>query len=256
MPGSETNAGPDRAVGGGPVVGRLLDWTRREGFASGAKLPNIRRLAEILGASPSEVRDALLQAQTMGRVRILPRSGAYVQSPTYETLVGALGSTVEAALAQADPNLFHLLDARRLLEVELAGRAAAARRLEGLLPVRRALEAMASVPEGGRRGDYVEADILFHAEIARLADNAVLATIHRALLGGLRPYLVQLPWPPGRRQLTDASHARLYAALVAGDAEEARSAMAAHLDLAYRSLLREIESVPAGPETRTLDPAP
>ena len=55
------------------------------------------------------------------------------------------------------------------------------------------------------------------------------------------------PWPPGRRQLTDDSHARLYAALVAGDAAEARAAMAAHLDLAYRSLLQEVQSPPPVP---------
>ena len=103
------------------------------------------------------------------------------------------------ALAREDRNLFHLLDARRLVEIELAGRAAERRQLEDLLPVRRALEAMAEMPQTERRADYVEQDIRFHVEIARLAGNSVLLTIQQSLLEMLRPHLIQLPWTPERQ---------------------------------------------------------
>src|SRR5262245_65102935 len=130
----------------------------------------------MLEVKPTAVRDALLQAQTMGLLRILPRSGAYIQSLTYEPLVEAFNRTIEPALILADHNLFHLLDARRLIEIELAGRAALQRNLEDLLPVRRALGAMARIPEAERRNDHGAAAIRFPTGIARLADNAVLAT--------------------------------------------------------------------------------
>jgi GntR family transcriptional repressor for pyruvate dehydrogenase complex len=180
----------------------------------------------------------------MGVLEILPRSGAFVRSLTYAPLVDALTSTLEPALLQADHNLFHLLDARRLLEIELAGRAAQLRKLEELLPVRQALEAMARIPETERRNDYVEADVRFHTEIARLAGNAVLLTIQQALLGLLKPYLLQLPWSPQRRRRTDQSHAEIYSALVSGNSDEARAAMAEHLGMAYQILLEKIQSLP------------
>jgi GntR family transcriptional repressor for pyruvate dehydrogenase complex len=223
-----------------------LELIHQQGLGVGDKLPNIRQLALMLEVKPTAVRDALLQAQTIGLLRILPRSGAYIQSLTYEPLVEAFTRTIEPALIQADRNLFHLLDARRLLEIELASRAASQRSLEDLLPVRQALESMARIPETERRNDYVEADIRFHTAIARLAGNEVLATIQRALLGLLKPYLVQLPWSPARRQSTDRSHAEIYSALIEGDAERARRAMSEHLDMAYRMLLKEVQSLPEG----------
>lgn len=175
-------------------------------------MPNIRQLSVTLQVKPTVVRDALLQAQVMGLVRVLPRSGAYLRSLNYAPLVDALSGTIEPALMQADHNLFHLLDARRVLEIELVGRAAERRRLEELLPLRQALEAMTRIPETHRRGDYVEADIRFHTEVARLAGNAVLLTFQQALLGLLKPHLAQLPWSPQRRSRTDRSHAAIYAA--------------------------------------------
>ncbi len=246
MPGKKpshtvvANRGDDTSV-----VRRLLDLIHEQGLKVGDQLPNIRVLATTLGIKPTAVRDALLQAQTMGLVRILPRSGAYVQSLTYGPLVESLAVTIEPALIQADHNLFHILDARRFLEIELVGRAAERRSLEELLPVRQALEAMVRIPDTELRGDFVEADIRFHTEIARLAGNSVLLTIQQALLGLLQPHLAQLSWSRERRQRTDNSHAEIYSALVAGDPKKARAAMAEHLSLAYENLLREVQSLPS-----------
>jgi len=230
--------------GNDSVVRRLLDLIHEQGLKVGDQLPNIRQLAATLQIKPTAVRDALLQAQTLGLVRILPRSGAYIQSLTYAPMVEALANTIEPALIQTDHNLFHLLDARRLLEIELVGRAAERRVLEELLPVREALEAMARIPDTELRNDYIEADVRFHTEIARLAGNSVLLTILQALLGLLKPHLAQIPWSRERRQRTDASHAEIYSALVAADAPKARAAMTEHLGLAYENLLREVQSLP------------
>jgi GntR family transcriptional repressor for pyruvate dehydrogenase complex len=223
------------------VVRAILDLIRERGLSVGDQLPPIREMAAVLDVKPTVVRDALLQARAMGHVRILARAGAFVAvTPPTSDLAG----TLQAALTRESQNLFHLLDARRLIEIELAGRAAERRRLEDLLPVRRELEAMAALPTDHRRADYVEHDIRFHVGIARLAGNAVLQTVQQTLLEMLRPYLVQLPWTPERQQRTDQSHAAIYAALVAGDAAKARADMCDHLSMAYNSLLHDVQKPP------------
>lgn len=225
------------------TVHRLLEMIRAKGLKEGDRLPNIRQLSAVLQVRPTVVRDALLQAQVMGLVRVQPRSGTYIRSLNYAPFVDALSGTIEPALMQADHNVFHLLDARRVLEIELVGRAAERRRLEELLPLRQALEAMARIPETHRRRDCVEADMRFHTEVARLAGNAVLLTFQQALLGLLKPHLVQLPWSSQRRSRTDRSHAAIYTALVDGDADAARSAMCEHLTMAYEILLQDLQSL-------------
>jgi GntR family transcriptional repressor for pyruvate dehydrogenase complex len=218
---------------------RLIDYIRTEGLAVGDRLPSIRQLAAEFEVSPNVVRDALVQAQTLGLVKIHPRSGAFVQSLTYAPLVDALANTFETALMQVDHSLFHVLDARRCLETELAGQAAARRRLEDLLPLREALEGMR---KSDSRLECVDHDIRFHLCIAQIAGNPVLVTILRSLLDLLRPYLNAVPWTPETRNRNDRLHVEIYQALLDGDAERARACLNGHVGAARESLLGVVKT--------------
>lgn len=216
------------------------------------QLPSVRNLADKLGAKPTLVRDALLYAQALGAVRIVPRVGAFLESSSTaaRALTGELSEAVphaiQAAVRAGDENVLHLLDARRVIEVELVGRAAERRRLEDLLPARRALEAIFQLPSDAPRADYVDRDVRFHVAIGRLAGNDLLARMQETLMELLRPYLTEVPASLERRSMADRSHAAVYTALVEGSSERARREMLEHLNLAYDSLLGELRQLPRG----------
>lgn len=225
---------------------------QQRGLTDGDQLPSIRDLSEHLDVKHSVVRDALLRAETKGLVTIKPRLGAFLRLPQ-SALPAPMTSVdpIASALQAADHNLFHLLDARRLIEIELAGRASERRQLEDLFPVRSALEGMLRwTPDAGPAA-YVDLDIRFHLEIARLAGNTTLFTLQQSLMELLRPHLVDVPRDADRQATTDQSHRRIYAALVRGDAEGARSAMRKHLSLAYDSLLQDMQEPPRSGRPRS-----
>lgn len=232
------------------VLDSIWEIVHERGLKIGDQLPSIRELAERLGLKQTAVRDAILKAEAMGLVNVLPRAGAFLRAsaPAAPANGAASDESLAAAFhdvaANGEQNLFHLLDARRLIEVELAGRAAERRRLEDLLPVRRALEAMLQLPPDAARPEHVTHDIRFHVEIARLAGNHVLFAVQRTLMELLRPHLNEVPRDLQRRTKADRSHAAIYQALVSGDADKARSEMREHLSLAYDGLLRDIQEVP------------
>ena len=232
------------------VCTRILRLAEESNLGPGDQLPSVRDLAEQLGVKPTLVRDALLQARARGAVRIVPRTGAFLQttSPTARALIGPLDeaatAALQAVLGRNTQNLLHLLDARRLIEVELIGRAAAKRQIEDLLPTRRALETLLRLPTDAPRQVYVEHDIRFHVELARLAGNDVLAVVQQTLMELLRPSLLDVPPTVERRMISDRSHAGIYAALADGDVERARDEMRKHLSLAYDSLLRDLQQPP------------
>lgn len=239
------------------VSRELIRFINEDGLTVGDRLPSIRQLAQRFGASASIVRDAMMQVQTMGLVKILPRSGAFVQSADYTPLVSVLTETFEAVLGQLDHNLFHLLETRELIEVEGAARAARRRRLEDLLPVREclermdvALDRMHSAESDEARMEFLEADVEFHLSIARIAGNPIMVTMLRALLGLIRPHLAQIPWTIERKEITRSAHLKLYDALLAGDGEQAAACMKDHLRIAYEGLLKKVWSKP---ERRTLE---
>jgi DNA-binding FadR family transcriptional regulator len=239
-----------RAATGGPdLLPAIQTLVRERGLAAGDQLPSIRELAQLLGSKQTAVRDALLRAESLGLVTVLPRAGVFLagpgEGPAPATRRAPAGDPLGRALGNGEPNVLDLLDARRLIEVELVGRAAERRRPEDLLPVRRTLDALLRLPADAARAEHVELDVRFHLEIARLAGNGVLCGLHRALMERLAVCLAEVPPPLRRRAQTDRSHVSIFQALVASDAEKARQEMRRHLDLAYDGLLKGIQEVPA-----------
>lgn len=225
------------------VVDALLSLIREERLSPGDRLPSIRQLSIRLGARPHTIRDALLQAQAAGHVKVHPRSRAIVQSQSAE-LVRDEPSLGAGVLEQDEHHLFHMLEVRQLLELEAVRQAARRRRLEDLLPVREALNAMNAVREPQHLREYVEHDIRFHLAIARIADNPVLTGMLRTLLNGLRPFLRREPFQTACGERVQHSHGEIYRALVDGDAELASAQMHEHLQLAYDFLLGEVRTLP------------
>jgi GntR family transcriptional regulator, transcriptional repressor for pyruvate dehydrogenase complex len=225
----------------GEAIRQLIDYISRRKLREGHRLPSIKELAGEMQVGPHAVRDALLQAQTMGLVRVRPRSGSYVQSVNFAPLVEVFSQSLPRALTQEDRNLFDLLEARRLIEVELTGLAAARRRLGDMVPLRDALRAMYANPNDYEA--YMTQNEVFHLAIARVAGNQVLLTVVQALLALLRPTLggrQPATWQDRgseKRRRDAAEHEAIFEALLAGDAAAARAAMTAHLQDTTESLI-------------------
>ncbi len=224
------------------LVSNLMDFARSEGYGPGDRLPPIRQLSAALGFGRNAIRDGLLEAQTLGFVKIEPRLGVFVQDLDPVSRGDGLAPALEKVLTQDEQNLFHLVDARLLVEVELVGEAARTRRPEDLLPLRQALEAVLASRE--ERLAFIKTDEAFHLAIARIAGNRVLLIFLQTLLWILRPAKLNLPLSTQNRERTDREHQELFRSIVAGDAEKARAIMRAHL-LKGRSLLLEyVRTVP------------
>jgi DNA-binding FadR family transcriptional regulator len=223
------------------AIGQLIDYISSRKLGEGHRLPSIKDLASEWQVAPHAVRDALLQAQTMGLVRVQPRSGSYVRKVNFAPLVEVFSRSLPRTLTQEDRNLFDLLEARRLIEVELAGLAAGRRRLADLVPLRDALKSMYDDLQDYEL--YMTHNESFHLGIAQIAGNDVLATILRCLLALLRPTLGDrkpATWTHSRsekRRRDRADHEAIFQALLAGDAGAARAAMRAHLQDTTESLI-------------------
>jgi GntR family transcriptional repressor for pyruvate dehydrogenase complex len=231
------------------LVNDLMDFVRREGYGSGDRLPPIRQLSERLGFGRNAIRDGLLEAQTMGFVKIEPRLGVFVQNLDPVGRGDGLASTLEKVLTQDEQNLFHLVDARLLVEVELAGEGARTRRPEDLLPLRQALEA--ALECRGDRLAFIQTDEAFHLAIARCAGNRVLLLFLQTLWRLLRPAKLNLLLTAESRSRTDREHQELFQSIVDGDADKARSVMRVHIGQGRSLLLERVRTLPrAGAEPR------
>lgn len=217
------------------VVRRVIEYIRSERLMVGDRLPAIRQLAQEWDMGRNVIRDGMLRAQTLGLIRLHARSGAFVQTLDFSSLVNALADTMEIALMQENARVSDLMISRRFIEVELAGKAAENCRAEDVYLLQQLVFQMKEKTEGLRLleaeelSEFLRLDESFHQEIARIAGNSVLLTIERALLVLLRPWRATEVQTADKIERTLRNHEDIFQSIVNRDVEGARAAMHDHL---------------------------
>ncbi len=197
-------------------------------------------LARQLGVSRQPIREALHRMEAEGWVDLRPSQGAFVHVPT-------------------DQEVDELLDVRALLEAETArlaaGAAASPAQLARLAEVCDEGQAAAAEDDFARA---VAANDAFHAEIAVIAGNSVLAEL--ADIVGRRVQWYYRMVAPRRGSGSWAEHRELIAAITAGDAERAQRLARRHTErtrTAYHRVLFDarVTQPPAAAVASATEPA-
>ena len=166
-------------------------------------------LARQLGVSRQPVREALHRLEAEGWVDLRPNQGAFVHVPT-------------------DREVDQLLDVRELLEVEtarLAARAATPDQLAQLRAICRDGEAAVAAGDTER---FVSLNNSFHAALAEVGGNAVLAELS-AIVGRRARWYYRLV-APLREHESCAEHLAMVEAIEAGDDDQAAKVARGHVE--------------------------
>jgi GntR family transcriptional repressor for pyruvate dehydrogenase complex len=193
------------------------------GLAAGERLPPERELCSRLGVSRTVVREALNLLEARGLISIEHGRGAVVSGGSPRAVRDTLG-----LLLRVQPKtLWELLEMRGILEVEVAGLAAERAGPEDVAAMRLQLDRMKDsieAPEG-----YVDADVEFHALLARGARNEVLLTMLEPVVDLLRASRQVSAALPGRALRALGEHEGILSRVEAGDGAGAREEMRVHL---------------------------
>jgi len=222
------------------IADKIAQKIRDGEFPVGSRLPGERDLAEILSVSRSSVREALIALELSGYVEVRLGSGVYVTMPREGAglSAGVEAEVVPVATRPAmDVGPFELLEARLLIEPEIAARAAQNASKQQLASIRETQEAMST----GGPPDHL--DRAFHAAIAAACGNSALEAVvlHLRDLSEASPVYQRLDKHFVGRKAWNAAlveHDRITNAILERDPIRARHEMYAHL-LAIMARLRE-----------------
>lgn len=171
-----------------------------------------KALAASFHASRTPVREALLLLSAHGLVEIVPRAGIYVRKLRASELVAmmeALGE-LEGVLAR--------LAARRIAPLQ---------RQE----LQSALEGTARCARANDATGYQQANAALHEVIYLASGNPFIVEQARAVRLRIAAYRGKLFEKPGRLDASQREHARVVAAVLAGDADAAADAMRDHISI-------------------------
>lgn len=215
---------------GDALAGRLAAAIRTGEFRPGARLPTEKQLVERFHVSRAVVREAIARLKADGFVETRQGAGAFVAArPGLANF--RIGENGAAIPAQDLPHIFEL---RAVIEAGMAELAAQRRSAADLAALRTAFAGMEkALQDPAADVDGAAADDAFHAAIAAAAQNPYLAQF-AAFLAQHFSASRAVTWMPaaiaaGSAQASQAEHAKLLAAIEAGDAFAAGQAARAHI---------------------------
>ncbi|WP_017569296.1 FadR/GntR family transcriptional regulator [Nocardiopsis halotolerans] len=218
------------------VAAELLAYFTSGTLTPGSRLPSERQLAEMLGTGRSAVREALAALEILGVVNVRPGSGTYLQAGVSELLP----RTLSWGLMLGDRNTGDLVQIRSALEVLVAQLAAENARPEDVRGLHAQLANMEAALDD--HDAFVEADALFHQELASVARNDTLAVVLQSVRALLRIWLDRSVTREEDARTAIVEHTRVLEAVARHDADGAREAMLAHMGTAGARILSLVEA--------------
>ena len=222
-------------------IGReLIDQLKRHEYKVGDRLQTEREIAEQFGVSRTTIRDAIIMLELQGLVEVRKGSGVYVISLPDDS---ANQSTTQDAHSNYDLNdigTFEMLQARQLLESNIAEFAAANVTGAQIMRMKQVLDAEKKALESGTQ-DYNH-DKDFHILIAEATQNNYLIEVSEA---AWKRRMDSKMWAQLHSHIDDVEyrhqffedHAKILAALQRKNPAQAKEAMWQHMENVKEALL-------------------
>ena len=175
-----------------------------------------------LGLGRTPVHQALQRLHVEGLVEVVPRKGVIIQPDSI-------------------PQIMEILDARFIIESELAAGAAENGTKEEAGELDRILAGQGQASGAGAIDAFIEVDRAFHARIATMSRNKILGDFAKSLHErSIRYWYLQM-WQTMDTVATQREHRAVLDAIRKGDRKGASRAMRAHIK-SLRDRLAEIQS--------------
>ncbi len=201
----------------------LVAHLMRGQWREGEKIPAERDLCLKLRVGRASLREALKALEIMGLIETRVGDGTYVCSRSQFFAKPLLWVIAGGSESQAR----ELVEARTLIEVELAGLAAERASDESIELLERELRRMADAIDDPE--EFVQADVSFHLLLGLAASNGILVNALNLIRNLLRQWMLTAVSRKGIAEKAYAQHKRILRAIKDHDGRAARKAMQNHL---------------------------
>ena len=216
------------------VASRVRALIEEQQLEAGMKLPAERQLAVQLGVSRNSLREALAKLVSEGVLISRRGGGTFIRWQHEAWSEQNIVQPLKTLLADDPDYSFDILEARHAIEASTAWHAARRATAEDKAHIERCYQMMLQVSDRDDPDLAAHSDVRFHLAIAEAAHNLVLLQAMRGLFDLLQSSVMQsrqrMYTAPEIFQQLAVQHQAMCQAIIAGDAERARSATIHHLE--------------------------
>jgi GntR family transcriptional regulator, transcriptional repressor for pyruvate dehydrogenase complex len=214
------------------VCSKLTGHLVRGDWQEGDRLPSERELCKSLGVGRASLREAMKALELMGIIESRVGEGTFVCGRSdflARPLLWSIAGSDETQVKE-------LIEARRLMERELAMLAAERAQEKDLQKIEQLLNRMTQSVD--KREAYLIADLDFHLAIAQAAYNRPLLNAVQLIRNVMRQWIEESLQVAGTSSNALVQHKRIFEMISKKDSNAARQAMEEHLDAMADVLLK------------------
>jgi GntR family transcriptional repressor for pyruvate dehydrogenase complex len=215
---------------------QLIAYVVKGTWKAGDRLPPERELCQQFGIARTSLREALKAMELVGMLDSRVGDGTFV-CPRSEFLSRPL---LWAFTGSDHEELLEIMEARSVIEENLAAFAAKRASPEEIASIGRAIEQMRECVSGG--SSILEADMSFHLAVAVAAHNEVLRKAVLLLRNVTRQWLAYKVLLPNVAPSVLKHHEAIYSAIAAHKPEAASFAMRQHLSETLPLVIQVVET--------------
>jgi GntR family transcriptional regulator, transcriptional repressor for pyruvate dehydrogenase complex len=214
---------------------QLISYVVKGSWKAGDKIPPERELCQQLGIARTSLREALKAMELIGMLDSRVGDGTFV-CPRTEFLSRPL---LWAFTGSDHTELHDIMEARTIIEENLAGLAAERASDEDIGKIGEAVQAMR---DSIARGDSIlEADMSFHMAICHAAQNEVLRNAVQLLRNLMRQWIYYKLLIPDVAPTVLKRHMAIYRAISRRKPSSARAEMRRHLEETMKLVTQVVE---------------
>jgi GntR family transcriptional regulator, transcriptional repressor for pyruvate dehydrogenase complex len=205
------------------IVAAIANLIMTRAWKPGDRIPPEKELAGRFGVGRSSIREAIQSLVILGVIESRPGDGSYIRPGTSQLLSGAF----EWGLMLGEHNLDDLVAMRMLIEVECAGRAAAARDADLAPALLRVVDEMRDAADQPKL--FMKLDNRFHEMIAAGARNALYLGLSKTIQSLVGVWYSQTYQLERTKSVTLDEHLAIARAIESGSSQQARKTMKEHI---------------------------
>ncbi|MBE3065130.1 MAG: FadR family transcriptional regulator [Spirochaetes bacterium] len=217
------------------VVERIRSSIRNGDLKSGDRLPSHEELSERWGISRTTIREALNKLESLGVLAKHQGRGTYLLDTRLQQMLPA--ERLSGILTKE--GVLELLEARKMLEISIAGLAAERRSEQDLASLGAVLEEMTQCLKANDHVGHSLADNRFHLSISKASQNSFLQAMMRNLQDALvtQQKEVLALSEKAQKKIAQESllyHKKIHGAIEQQDTDQAKRFMRLHLESVER----------------------
>lgn len=217
------------------IVASIVHLILTRVWKPGDRIPPEKELTRRFGVGRSSLREAIQSLVILGVIEARPGDGSYIRTGTSELLSGAF----EWGLLLGEQNLDDLVATRILIEVECAGRAAAARDAglaRALTDLVDEMRALTDQPQA-----FMRLDNRFHEMIAEGTGNTLYLSLSKMIQRLVGVWYSRTFELERTKSATLDEHFAIAKAIEQGSVPQARKFMREHIQCAAERLHRVLD---------------